>query len=216
MHAVNTEVITLRKLKKDGSIDSRAYERILYHLRQGDPVIYPVDWIYGVMVAAPARTPGEMESLSNEKSERITTLISNFKMLDGLVTMDKLQFDFLHRVWPGEITVHLRQKEKNLLPMPVRIPRNKFQLELISDLGSPVFFSTLYEQKGKKIYREKDLISKFSGHVGLIVIINEFCKNHVKPSVVDVTGGDLRILYEGRVPEDEIKSLYFLGMDDFE
>ena len=57
-------------------------------------------------------------------------------------------------------------------------------------------------------------LSLDNGAAACRLIVDEACKEHSLPSVIDITGGSVEVLYEGRVSTDEIKSLYFLGADD--
>jgi hypothetical protein len=60
------------------------------------------------------------------------------------------------------------------------------------------------------LFRENDIIETFTGTANLIILIKEFCKDHIPPSVADISDGSLRIIKEGRVQSEDIKSLYFL------
>ena len=214
MPGVKTEINIIKKLKKDGSIDEDSLVKILNSLARDELVLHPVDCIFGIMTKVTSSFADSVQKLSNEKVEKIEILVSDFKMLETVVLLNKLEFDFLHRVWPGEITVLLRSKKEPDKTIPVRIPKSKFQRKVISMVKSPLIHGTLYDKKGKHIYREKDIIKTYKNKVHLITIIKEFCKEHVMPSIVNITNDDLFILKEGRVPEEEIKSLYFLGKDD--
>ena len=214
MPQLKTEILTLKKVKKNGSIESEIMNRIIQSLRNDELALYPVDSIYGILCLLEGKYAGSLHKLAFEKEEKIEILVSDFKMLESLVILNKFEFDFLHRIWPGEISVKLTSRKNKNVKIMIRIPRSRFQLEIISALNKPILYATLYNKKGKHVYTEKEIIKLFSGKVNLITIIKEFCKEHVMPSIVDITKNDLEILKEGRVPEDEIKSLYFLGQDD--
>lgn len=214
MPTIKTEIISLKKLKKDGSVDRDVFKKIVSYLKAGNVVIIPVDCIYGVLCTSSSYHLHDLIGLSYESPDKLIALISNFKMLESMATVSKFLFDFLHRVWPGELTVYLKGKNPAGKPVAVRMPRNKFKLDIIDELNVPVYFAAIHNAKGKQIFREKDILAQYMGKVGLIVVIHEFCKVHPFPSVVDLTKNELHVILEGRISEEEIKSLYFLGKDE--
>ena len=206
---LKTEIIKIKKLKKDSSIDPELIKSMTDVFAAGGAVLIPVDCMYGLLVS-PKITEKNNLIVNNafNLSEESTLLISNFKMAGAAVEIGKHDFDFLHRIWPGEINVSMKSKKENSA-VTMRMPRSKYIHDFINKIGSPVLFIPA-ECIKKKIFREADIIKTFTGSVHLIIIIKEFCKEHIPPSMVDISGGSLRIIKEGRVQSEDIKSLYFL------
>jgi len=210
MDKVSDNIIALRKVKKDGSIDNEIIRSLCSQFNEQNNGILPVDSVYGI--ASQASKYQDNEEFFEEQSHPITYLVSSFKMLDEIAVYNKLEYDFLHRIWPGEINVLLKSKS-NDEKISVRMPRSRYILDLLELLGEPLVYMELQNNKGL-IYEEKKILSNYSDKVSFIFIIKEFCKEHQLPSVVDVSREELIIVSEGKVPEEEIKSLYFLGADD--
>ena len=207
----NEQQITIKKLKKDGSIAEEYIEFVASQLNENKSVIIPVDSIFGILSQ-------KEEMILNlipekEREEVPVRLISSFKQLDEIATIDKLQFDFLHRIWPGEIVVYLHKKDDSGT-VPVRIPKNIYIQDIIGKIDHPIYFSCLFKKDHNLLFKKKEVLKKYSKIVDTIIIIDEFCKDHTIPSKIDISKGELEILYEGRVSSEEIKSLYFLGKDD--
>jgi tRNA A37 threonylcarbamoyladenosine synthetase subunit TsaC/SUA5/YrdC len=112
------------------------------------------------------------------------------------------------------VTAYLKGKNSTGKPVAVRMPRNKFKLDIIDELNVPLYYASIHNAKGKQIFMEKNILTEYMGKVGLIVVIQEFCKDHPFTTVVDLTKNELHVILEGRIPEEELKSLYFLGKDD--
>lgn len=208
------ELLSLKKLKKDGSLDGALISRVAKELAAGQRVLLPLDSIYGVATIASDRflqDPGPCPDPPG-----LVRIVSSFQMLDGVAHIDKLEFDFLHRIWPGEIIVHLKDAHNPARHIPVRMPRTRFLLDLIEQVNKPLLYRMLTDRNGNLLYRRKDLAAVPDDMVDSRLIIDECCRPHAGPTILDVSGGALTIIREGKVSAEEIKSLYFLGADDAE
>ncbi len=211
---MKTNIITLKRLKKDGTLDASVSERIAEMLRAGKPVVAPVDFMYGFL-SKDRRTVRELVKRRGEvRSSESVCIISSFKMLDNVASIGKFEFDFLHRIWPGEITVVMKSAVKKDRSVMVRMPRSHYTQDIIERTGIPLFYVPLVDSRNASVYRRKDIVSSLDGKIDLMLIIDELCREHTPPSIIDISGGSLEILSEGRVSAEEIKSLYFLGKDD--
>jgi tRNA A37 threonylcarbamoyladenosine synthetase subunit TsaC/SUA5/YrdC len=211
---MKTDIITIKKLKKDGTIDSAITRTLFELIKSGKVVLMPVDSIYGFVSLYEPRCMALIERLSGDTDDQVIRMISSFKMLDEIANINKTEFDFLHRIWPGELIVHVENLKSGGKAIPVRMPKSKYQQEIIDTVGRPLIYATLLDPNGKPIYLKKDIIKILDGKIDCLLIIEEFCKEHTLPSVLDISKGTLNILNEGRVSAEEIKSLYFLGKDD--
>ncbi|HOO73444.1 MAG TPA: Sua5/YciO/YrdC/YwlC family protein [Spirochaetota bacterium] len=205
-----SEIIELKKLKKDGSLDSRVFRILSGALKKGQFVAIPVDGIYGMAASYDDDSLDTICKVTGQENHHIERLVSSFKMLDLIAEIDKLEFDFLHRIWPGEIVVRLEKHANRTQTVAVRMPKSKYVEDLINVIETPLYFTP----GGGHVYKKNDVIKRFKDKCDYLVIINEFCKDHNEPSIVDISGGSLEILNEGRISAEEIKSLYFLGKDD--
>lgn len=211
---MKTEIISIKKLKKDGSIDSSITRSLSAMIKSGKTVLMPVDAMYGLVSSNEPDNRELIARLTGETDDQMVRMISSFKMLNEIADIDKLEFDFLHRIWPGELIVYVEDIGGKGESVPVRMPRSKYQQDIIDHVGKPCIYASLLDKDKKPIFRKKDIISDLDGKIDCLLVIDEFCKEHTPPSVVDISKGTLTIINEGRVSTDEIKSLYFLGKDD--
>lgn len=211
---IKTEIQSIKKLKKDGSIDLLIVDRIAQSLIRNNIALIPVDGIYGIVSILEEKTRTAIDHINGLKDNTVIRMISSFKMLDELASVSKMEYDFLHRIWPGEPIVIMKDIKGLSRIIPVRMPRGKYKQDIIEQVGKPLYYATLLDKEKKTIYRKKDIIDCLDGKIEMLLIIDEFCKEHGFPTVVDISGGSLAILNEGRVSAEEIKSLYFLGKDD--
>lgn len=214
MQNKEAEIITIKRLKKDGSAGRDAVEKIYSYLSDNHIVLVPIDNVYCIV------SRNEDNLISRFMKEPLycdgnIKLISSYKMLNGLVEYSKSDYDFLNRIWPGEVTVALKSRklkkdEREL----IRFPRNKFSLDIIERTDTILYSAILLSDKQDILYKKRDLSKQFKSLVDLIVIVDELCKKHPLPTYIDIRNNSLEILYEGKIPAEEIKSLYFLGKAD--
>jgi tRNA A37 threonylcarbamoyladenosine synthetase subunit TsaC/SUA5/YrdC len=211
MYSITKQVIPIKRVKKDGSLDREIVERIAAQVREGKMVAMPVDSVFGILGKFGEINERRIASLYSEKSDNVVYMISSFKMLDELAEIDKTEYDFLHRVWPGEVVVKLKRKDpvKGNAIISVRYPKNKFVQDIISRVDAPCIFTACLRFRNKRVFKTTDIFEKYK-KANIILLIEEFCKKHPSPTIIDVARGELVIENEGRIPAEEIKSLYFL------
>ncbi len=214
MRTCETEIISVKRLKKDGELNHDASESIVETLREGGVVLVPVDYVYGVVCANASAVERTLGRSGYYRSE-VTALIYSYMMLDDLVVYSKSDYDFLNRIWPGEVSVYMKSlhcagPEK----LKIRFPKSRFLQGILLKAERLFYYAPVMYSEIEPVYRKKALISSFSGIVDKILIIDELCKKHPLPSLVDISKNNLEILYAGKVAAEEIKSLYFLGKAD--
>lgn len=211
---IKTEIISLKKLKKDGSIDQAIVRSIAKTISEDKTVLLPVGSIYGIVSLNEDKTCGIVDHINCLKNNSVIRMISSFKMLDELASVSKMEYDFLHRIWPGDLIVVMKNITGGSRDILVCMPRGKFKQDIIDHVGRPLFYAPMIDAEKKPVYRKKDIMTLLDGKADSLLIIDEFCKEHGLPTIVDISKGTLSIVHEGRVSAEEIKSLYFLGKDD--
>jgi len=203
------QVLKIKRLKKDGSINYDYVKMIAKAIKLGSTFLLPVDSIYGFISKL---TNYDFINLPQcyKTGDQIEVIISNFKMLEKMALVDKFKYDFLKRIWPGEVIVQLKNRKCNDdLNCFIRMPRHRYLLDIIDEVGAPLVYMPA-TKKNKSVYKDKDLMKNYKDHCSML-LIDEFSKNHTFPTMIDISCNNLVILNEGRVCSDEIKSLYFLG-----
>ena len=211
------DIIKIKKMRKDGSINSDIVEKISVSIKSREIVVLPIDNVYGIIGVSEPEVEKRICKLLRVDETKFVRLISSFKMLNETAYYSKFDYDFLNRVWPGEVNVILRDRESHNRKqdlITIRYPKNKFLQSVINSVDSPLIVSKACNKNNDLIYRKEDIIDSFYHKVKLIVIIEELCKKHPISTLIDISSGNLKIIREGKVTSDEIKSLYFLGKDD--
>ena len=149
---IKTEVLTLKKLKKDGSIDSSIVDSIAQSLVRDKIVLIPVDGIYGIVSIQEEKTLAAIDHVNGLKDNTVFRLISSFKMLDELASVSKMEFDFLHRIWPGEPVVMMKDIANRSRVIKVRMPRGKYKQDIVEQVGRPLHYSPAHLIRKKSRY----------------------------------------------------------------
>lgn len=208
---IQNVVHDVKKLKKDGSIPSNCVESIIRSLKSGELFIMPIDSVYGIIGINRNDIIDEIINISGESGDSIEIIISNFKMLEETALVDKFVYNFLKRVWPGEVVVQLKNREcAGESDLFMRMPRHKYILDIVNGVGYPIVYTPIKSSVRNMIFSYKDIPKRLKTACS-ILSISEFNKNHSLPTLIDVSCDKLNIINEGRVSAEEIKSLYFLG-----
>jgi tRNA A37 threonylcarbamoyladenosine synthetase subunit TsaC/SUA5/YrdC len=128
MRTKESEIITIKKLKKDGSVSRDVIVKVGESLAQNEVVVLPVDNIYGPVCISVKKLDSHTASLLASGDVRMEILISTFRHLGDIAEFSKSDYDFLNRVWPGEVTVVLKGKKGGTYgdTVYIRHPRNRY------------------------------------------------------------------------------------------
>ncbi|MDY6933038.1 MAG: Sua5/YciO/YrdC/YwlC family protein [Spirochaetota bacterium] len=219
MHRKKAEIITIKKLRKDGSLCKETMDRIYRSVLNREIVVMPTDSVYGIITLGMSDLRQRFSEITNWAETKFVRLISSFKMLGNIASINKFEYDFLNRIWPGEVTVLLKNvmddvhnDEDNRIA--VRFPKIRFLHELIDLIGDPLLLMDALNGRGITLCRRKDIVDAFNDRADLILIVEELCRKYPSCSCVDISTDCLKIIEEGKVCSEEIRSLYFLGKAD--
>ncbi|MBN1500894.1 MAG: Sua5/YciO/YrdC/YwlC family protein [Spirochaetes bacterium] len=211
------QLLIIKKLKKDSTIDSEMSESICDSLIRQKLLVFPVDAVYGLLCVFSSENLRKCEDLVKSAAiKNRPVIVTNFNMLEQTAAITKKEYDFLRRIWPDEINVILNGNTANGYSEKVetRIPRFQFILDILSQTSKPLLFFPLTGANGRTIFRKKDITDKFSSCTDSIIYLNEWSRTHVSPTVIDISSGSLEIVEKGKIALEEIQSLYFLDTSD--
>jgi L-threonylcarbamoyladenylate synthase len=155
-------------------------------IKDGKVLICPTDTVYGLICNFFNKKAIDKiyKIKKRPKSKLLPVFIKDIKMAKGLVKIDKNQGKFLKKIWPGAVTVIL-EKNKNAL----RIPKNKFVLDLIKRASCPLA-ETSANLSGKEPAMDlKEIMSYFKNRKiqpDLVISVGKLKKS--RPSkIIDLT-----------------------------
>jgi L-threonylcarbamoyladenylate synthase len=175
-------------------------------LRNGEIIVYPTDTLYGL--GADIYNDNAVRKIFQIKKRPIdmplSVAIHDYNELDKIAfTNDRIN-NIANKYLPGKITLILRKKEcisdivtAGLNKVAIRIPDNKFTLELLSNFG-PITSTSANIHGQKTPGNISDIGMQFKD--GDIAEYIDIGKLEGQPStIIDMTGGEIKIIREGAI-----------------
>ncbi len=160
-------------------ISKEDFETIVATLRGGGVIAYPTDTIYGLgCLSSKKKAIKKIRRIKGRNDDKpMLVLIKCFTMLKKYFYVDKSQTEYLKKIWPGKISVIL--KNKNLLNKEVlgsaeagavRLPNNPFLVKIIRMAGEPLVSTSLNKSGEKPLFNVSGLENYFTDEKPDLVI----------------------------------------------
>lgn len=185
-------------------------------LKSGGLVAFPTETVYGL--GADGLNDRAVSKIFEAKKRPtfnpLILHISNFEMLDKISEIENNKIKILtDKFWPGPLTLVLKKKETvpyivtaGLETVAVRMPDNRYALDLINNLGKPIaapsanVFSKLSPTKAEHVV--KQLGKKVD-----VILDGGNCNVGVESTIIHVTGNSQTLLRPGGIAREEIEAL---------
>ena len=185
-------------------------------IRRGGLVAFPTDTVYGLGVDAfnEEAISQVYRAKKRERKKPLSILISKEEELDGLVTeIPESAKVLMKKFWPGPLTLILPASNKmskiltaNSGTVGVRVPDNKIAVALIRESRVPITCPSANISGHPSPRSCEDVLKELGGKIDLV--IDGGPSNSGLPStVVDLTGGSLNILREGKISKTTLEAI---------
>ena len=180
-------------------------------LKQGGVIAFPTDTVYGL--GADAFNSNAVKRIYDIKKRPkhlpLPLLIGDIKQLDILAEpLSEIALFLAKRFWPGGLTLVVPKAAR--LPgylgntsIAVRIPAHPVCLALIQAINNPLIGTSANISGNPSALTAGEVRQQLGNEVDLIIDGGR-CPDGGESTVVDVTGGEVVILRQGIIPEDEI------------
>ncbi|MFW6365815.1 MAG: Sua5/YciO/YrdC/YwlC family protein [Spirochaetota bacterium] len=204
-----SEELRFEKVDKHGNINMLAISTIIRYLQEDRTVIIPVDGIY---CTAARLNESNYFKFNDMELDNILVMVKDFKDLERYSRIHKREYDFLHRLWPDDVYVRLHTNLESLVETDFffYIPKTEYLREILHSINTPLMCSFKNNDKNKPYYSVKDIKEQYSDIADNMLIINQYCKEHLSPTFIDIRNERIQIVTKGRVDDEDIKSLYYL------
>jgi L-threonylcarbamoyladenylate synthase len=184
-------------------------------VKRGQLVVMPTDTVYGI--GADAFTPDAVTALLTAKGRGrdmpVPVLVGSPSVLDGIATMiSAAGRDLVQAFWPGALTVVCRSQPSLAWDLgdtrgtvAVRMPLHPVAIELLRETG-PMAVSSANKTGRPPATTAADAESQLGGSVA-VYLDGGPCADAVPSSIVDVTGPAPRLLREGALPADVLRTV---------
>lgn len=187
-------------------------------IRSGGVVVFPTDTVYGFLCDASNKTAVEkiFKIKGRDFQKPISVFVKDVKMAKEFAFINEKQEGFLKKVWPGNVTVVLKSKNKlhNLVlgeneTIGLRMPNYKVLNELLNELNIPLAQTSVNLAGEIPLNKPKEIIEKFKNQEYLNLVFDGGEIMSSKPStVIDLSKNPPVILREGAVSKEELFKIF--------
>jgi L-threonylcarbamoyladenylate synthase len=194
--------------------DARAISIVADEIRRGNLAAFPTDTVYGVgAIASNAEAVTRLYNVKGRRMQKpIPILVKGPEQLSLVAReVNDLANRLIEKFWPGALTLILPRHPD--LPdvicaggdtIAVRMPAHVLTLALIREVGSPLA-ATSANQSGKDSPLDvPGVLMNLKGRIE-VVLDGGMCPGGIDSTVVDTTGGVLRVLRETAIPARVIR-----------
>ncbi|MDR1926769.1 MAG: threonylcarbamoyl-AMP synthase [Endomicrobium sp.] len=183
--------------------DSNSYKKTAEIIKSGGIAIVPTETVYGFAVNAfNIESQKMLYKIKDRNLERpfilMTNNIENAKLL---VEIPKRALAVAEKFWPGQLTLIFSTTKIGKIvsggrkDLGVRIPDNRFMLNLLNEIGVPIF-TTSVNLSNKKSAKNISEALEFDGIVDIIVDGGQ-CMFSFESTVVDMVQFPYVIIRKG-------------------
>ena len=139
-------------------------------LEEGNILIYPTDTLYGL--GADATNTSAIKKINNLKKRKspLSIMIGTLKEINKYAVVDFNTIEELKKIFPGPFTALLESKKTNLSylvnneskKIGIRIPNNKFCLDLLNRYKKPIITTSVNVHGEKALNKVQEIEKKFS------------------------------------------------------
>lgn len=190
---------------------------------EGNVIAFPTNSVYGI-----GGDPLNIKLIERifdikyrEREKGFLLLVSDFEEASRIAHFNRTAKNLAEQYWPGQLTLILKRKEPNIIPLEVtsfqetiglRVPENQIILEILKILkerghfGGIIGTSANYSGEPPSI-SGYEVAKKFLGLGAVDFIIDGGkSKSKIATTIVDCTTDTVKFLRIGKITEEEIRN----------
>ena len=190
---------------------------------EGNVIAFPTNSVYGI-----GGDPLNIKLVERifdikyrEREKGFLLLVSDFEEASRIAHFNNTAKTLADQYWPGQLTLILKRKEPNIIPLEVtsfqetiglRVPENQIILEILKILkerghfGGIIGTSANYSGEAPSISGD-EVAKKFLGLGAVDFIIDGGrSKSKIATTIVDCTTAPVKFLRIGKITEEEIRN----------
>ncbi len=186
---------------------------------EGKIIAFPTNSVYGI-----GGDPQNLDVVERifeikfrDRSKGFLLLVSDFEEASKIVEFNEVAKKLADKYWPGQLTLILKRKEPNIIPLEVsahqdalglRVPENKIILKILrilkekGYLGGIIGTSANYSGEPPSISGD-EVVKKLLSPIDLIIDGGK-SKSKTPTTIIDCTTQELKFLRIGKISREEI------------
>ncbi len=200
--------------------DTEFYLQIaVENIIEGKIIAFPTNSVYGI-----GGDPLNLDVVERifeikfrDRSKGFLLLVSDFEEASKIVEFNEVAKKLADKYWPGQLTLILKRKEPNIIPLEVsvhqdalglRVPENKIILKILrilkekGYLGGIIGTSANYSGEPPSISGD-EVVKKLLSPIDLIIDGGK-SKSKTPTTIIDCTTQELKFLRIGKISREEI------------
>ncbi|MCK4688171.1 MAG: threonylcarbamoyl-AMP synthase [Candidatus Lokiarchaeota archaeon] len=186
---------------------------------EGKIIAFPTNSVYGIGCDPLNLDVVEriFEIKFRDRSKGLLLLVSDFEEASKIVEFNEVAKRLADKYWPGQLTLILKRKEPNIIPLEVsahqdtlglRVPENKIILKILrilkekGYLGGIIGTSANYSGEPPSISGD-EVVKKLLSPIDLIIDGGK-SKSKTPTTIIDCTTQELKFLRIGKISREEI------------
>ncbi len=180
-----------------------------------DLVVLPTETVYGLAGLGTSIKSAKKIYLLKKRplNKKLIFHCSNLKMVNKFFNLDDENLILGKKFWPGPLTLVLKRRSKEI-PLSltlnnecaVRIPKNKFTLNLIDKLGKPLVMPSANKFKELSPINSEMVFKQFID-TNLLIIDDGKCKVGIESTLIKISNHKLKIIRPGLISLENIKKI---------
>lgn len=182
-------------------------------LKNNGLIIFPTETVYGIGTLINNRKGiKKIYTLRRRpKNKALLILIASKKELNRYAYLNLAAKKIINHFWPGPLTIILKKKKSvpNFITahqktVAIRMPENKFLLNLIKKTGQPIVAPSANLSGQKSPLTVQEISKDFFGKVDLILDGGQ-TKYQKESTILDLTGKKAKVLREGAIKKEKLE-----------
>ncbi len=183
-------------------------------LLKGDIVAFGTDTVFGLAcVYDDLKAIDKIYKAKNREAKKaLPMMCGSVLMIDDVAYVSDRARKIMNKFMPGAITIIYKKKDcisnsctSGLDTIGIRIPDDKFILDLINLVGKPLLVTSCNMSHEPNLSKWEDVLRIMDGRIDGLV--KKDALGGVASTIVDCSGNDIKILREGPISKEEIEAL---------
>ena len=182
-------------------------------IKDGGIIVFPTDTVYGIGCDPyNKKTISRLYEIKKRKKTKPFPILGISKTeLEKIAEFNTLEEKIAEKFWPGQVTLVLKVKDEKIRQslcldkkIAVRVPNNQCVLSLLKECK--LLVGTSANISDTTPFTDPNECSKnLTGYD--LLIDGGIIPSQSESTIVEIIGGNIKILREGNVPEKEIRKL---------
>ena len=184
-------------------------------LLKDELVVLPTETVYGLAGLGTNIKAAKKIFLLKKRplNKKLIFHCSSLKMVDKFFNLDDENLILAKEFWPGPLTLVLQRKSleipKSLTlnnECAVRVPNNKFTLNLINKVGKPLVMPSANKFKQLSPINSEMVFQQFI-ETNLLIVDDGKCKVGIESTLIKISDNKLNIIRPGMISLENVKKI---------